>query len=71
MGSFSIWHWLIVLLVFVLPIFPLWRIFKRTGRSGAWSLLLFVPFAYIPLFFFLAYARWPAFEDPRVYDRRP
>jgi uncharacterized membrane protein YhaH (DUF805 family) len=37
----------LVMLIVILPIvtIPFWRIVKRTGHSGWWSLLVFVPFA--------------------------
>lgn len=31
------------LVLFLLVVVPLWRIFVRTGRSGAWSLLVAIP----------------------------
>lgn len=31
------------LVLFLLVVVPVWRIFARTGRSGAWSLLVAIP----------------------------
>lgn len=43
MGSFSIWHWLIILLIMFTVIFPAWKIVSKAGFSGWWSLLSFIP----------------------------
>jgi uncharacterized membrane protein YhaH (DUF805 family) len=42
MGSLSIWHWLIVLIVVTIPI-PVAKLLHKTGRSGWWALLYFLP----------------------------
>lgn len=49
----------IILLIFV---FPVWRIVKRTGHSGWWSLLMFVPLVNFIGLWFLAFVRWPAID---------
>jgi hypothetical protein len=52
-------EWLIILVVVgisgALYVFPLWRICERLGRSGALSLIYFVPFGLIVLLFILAF----------------
>jgi hypothetical protein len=47
------WYW-----IFLRPII---RILQRTGHSGWWVLLVFVPGGNLGLQI-LAYGRWPAFE---------
>lgn len=59
MGSFSIWHWIIVLSV-ISVVVPAWRILGRLGISPLWSLLYFLPFGGLVGVWVLAYARWPA-----------
>jgi hypothetical protein len=63
MGSFSIWHWFIFLilpsLLLVFLIVPAWRIVSRAGFSGVWSLLLFVPFVNFVMLWVFAFVRWP------------
>jgi hypothetical protein len=50
-----------ILLVFaVLTIFPFFRIFQRTGRSGWWAILMFIPILNIIVLWVFAFARWPA-----------
>ncbi|HYC01696.1 MAG TPA: hypothetical protein VED40_00290 [Azospirillaceae bacterium] len=34
----------------------------KTGRSPYWALLVFIPFAAVPLLWLWAYARWPRQE---------
>ncbi|MEO3428038.1 hypothetical protein AAFN88_04225 [Pelagibius sp. CAU 1746] len=44
----------------VLFLFPLWRIFFRTGMNPATSLLILIPFAgWLVVVLLLAFARWP------------
>lgn len=60
MGSLSIWHWLIVLVIIFTAIFPAWKIVSKAGFSGWWSLLSFIPV--IGFFALRAFAliEWPA-----------
>lgn len=63
MGSFSIWHWAIAIVmvapILALAIVPGWRILQRAGFSGAWSLLVFVPFLGFLVPWVLAFVKWP------------
>ncbi len=51
-----------LLLMLALLIFPLWKIFEKTGRSGALSLLILVPLVNIAVLPFLAFGKWPRFD---------
>lgn len=64
MGSFSIWHWLVVFVMAYVVVAPCWRIARRAGVAGPWSLLMLVPIANLVVVWIFAYARWPA-QDPR------
>lgn len=59
MGSLSIWHWLIVLISFIV-IIPFWKIVSKAGFSGAWCLLLFVPVVGFLMIWVFAFIDWPA-----------
>lgn len=63
MGSFSIWHWAIAIVmvapILALAIVPGWRILQRAGFSGAWSLLVFVPVLGFLVPWVLAFVKWP------------
>ncbi|NKB60457.1 MAG: hypothetical protein GKS00_29475 [Alphaproteobacteria bacterium] len=39
------------------------RVFRKAGRSGWWSLLLFVPVLNIAVVWWFAFAKWPAVEE--------
>lgn len=58
---------LLVLLVgFAIPIALFWVIVRRTGKRGAWSLLLLIPYlGVLILLLMLAFGKWP------VLERRP
>jgi hypothetical protein len=59
MGSFSIFHWLIVLIFGALLVVPYWRIFPRAGWPSALSILMVVPLVNFVLLWVLAFKRWP------------
>jgi uncharacterized membrane protein YhaH (DUF805 family) len=54
----------LVMLAFVLVIvvFPVWRIVSRTGRSGWWCLLMFIPLVNIVALWIFAFVNWPAID---------
>jgi hypothetical protein len=59
MGAFSLWHWLVLLVVAAAFIIPAWRIAAKAGFPGALSLLLLVPLLGIVLLWVFAFIRWP------------
>jgi hypothetical protein len=59
MGSLSIFHFLIVILVLATFIVPVVKIIQKAGYSGWWILLWFVPIANIVMLWVFAFADWP------------
>jgi hypothetical protein len=59
MGSFSIWHWLIVFLLFAPPLLFI-PIIKKAGFSGWWVIPAMLPIVNIVLLWVFAFARWPS-----------
>ena len=59
MGAISIWHWMVVLFWIAVIVVPFWRIVKRAGYGGAWSLFALVPLVNIILLWVFAFTRWP------------
>ena len=43
MGTFPILHWSILLAVELALIIPLWKLFQRSGRNGALTLVVLIP----------------------------
>ena len=62
MSSFSIWHWLVVLILLAVFFWPLWKIVGRTGHPAILSILFLIPLANILFVWFLALSKWPALE---------
>ncbi len=58
MVEFSIFHWLIVILL-VTFLIPIARILRRTGHSPLWCLLWFVPLANVIALWVFAFKPWP------------
>jgi uncharacterized membrane protein YhaH (DUF805 family) len=47
MGSLSIMHWLVVLIIAGVYVIPAVKILRQAGYSGWWVLISFVPFGNI------------------------
>lgn len=60
MGSFSIFHWIVVLVVLAIFAIPAAVILKRAGYSPAWVLVGIIPGVFIIGLWIFAFARWPA-----------
>lgn len=65
MGTFSIWHWLIVLTYIVVFVLPCWKIVSKAGFSGAWALLALVPVVNVIMLWVFAFASWPNNNSPQ------
>ena len=53
-GGFSIWHWLIVIVLFTLTIIPFWKLFKKAGLPPWLALLSPLPPFYLIYLWVLA-----------------
>ena len=75
MGSFSVIHWLIALLVIApvaaLMVVPAWRILQRAGHNGAWALLMLVPVLGFVVLWVLAFSKWPNDKDGKTSTSVP
>ena len=60
MGSYSIWHWLIVLAAVAMIIFPTAEILRKAGWSRWWAILAIIPTVNLIAFWVFAYSRWPS-----------
>jgi hypothetical protein len=64
MRSFSLMHWIVVVLIFLTYVIPAHRIIRRTGYSGWWVLLGVIPLVNIVALWCFAFIRWPAVDEP-------
>ena len=62
MGSLSIFHWIIVILVLVLYGVPTAKILGNAGYGKWWTIAFFVPLLNIISLWVLAFGRWPALD---------
>jgi len=58
MGSLSMFHWLILLVMWVLWIVPLYRILGRIGWSQGWAFVALIPPLGMVLLWFIAFGKW-------------
>ena len=65
MESFSIWHWIILILWVVVLGVPAFKIVGRTGNHPALAILMLVPLVNLVFWWWLAFGRWPAVSAPR------
>jgi uncharacterized membrane protein YhaH (DUF805 family) len=61
-GLLSLVNFMVALAVLAIFLVPGVRILRRTGHSGWWVLLWFVPLVNILALWIFAFARWPALE---------
>jgi len=59
MGSLSIWHWIVVVILAAIWLVPAAKILNKAGYSGWWCLLLLIPLVNIIVYWVFAFARWP------------
>jgi uncharacterized membrane protein YhaH (DUF805 family) len=59
MGATGPWQAAVVLAYGLIFIVPVWRILRRIGISGWWSLLALVPVVNVIALWALAFIRWP------------
>lgn len=62
MYSFSLWHWLVVILYVVCLVVPCARILRRAGLGRGWAVLAFLPLVNIAALWVFAFVRWPAVD---------
>lgn len=60
MGSFSVWHWLIILLILVFPAWLFSRVISKAGFSSWWALLGAVPLVNLVALWVFAFSKWPS-----------
>ena len=58
MGTWGITHWVILLIWLVVFIVPCWRIVRKAGFNGAFSLLSLVPLVNIIYLWIFAFVKW-------------
>jgi hypothetical protein len=59
MGSISFWHWLVMILVLVVPTLLFARILPKAGISPWWAVLGLIPVLNIIGLWLFAFAPWP------------
>lgn len=64
MGTASVWHWLIILVVLAIYIVPAWVIARKAGYHPALSLLILLPLVNIVVLWLFAFSAWPALKRP-------
>ena len=59
MGTFSVWHWIVVGVTLVVLGYPSARILWRLGFSRWWVVVALIPYANVVGLWALAFVRWP------------
>ena len=60
MGSMSVMHWLVIVVIYLIFGIPVARILRRIGYSGWWSVLVIIPIANLIGLWVLAFIAWPS-----------
>jgi hypothetical protein len=71
-GMFAIMFFVLIVLAVVIAILivPYWKIYSRTGQSGALSLLQLIPVINVIMLFILAFGEWPIERELKDAQRR-
>ena len=59
------------LAILIVSIVAYWKIWRKAGFSGAWSLLAFIPIVGFISFLYLGFADWPVRRqgtNPQAFD---
>jgi hypothetical protein len=56
--------------IVAIGIIPYWKIYQRTGQSGAMSLLQLIPLVNIIMLYVLAFGAWPLEEELKRAQQR-
>jgi hypothetical protein len=64
-GVFGILFFVLIFFVVIIAItiIPYWKIYQRTGQSGAISLLQLIPVINIIMLYVLAFSAWPIEDE--------
>ena len=60
MGSFSVWHLLLILIWLGIFIPPIWTILKKAGFTPWLSFVAAIPFINIVFLWIFAFTEWPS-----------
>lgn len=64
------WEILLFLVLGAIIVVPFWRLFQRTGHSGALGLLMMIPLANLIMLYVLAFGDWPVDAELRRERRQ-
>lgn len=62
MGSFSIWHWFVLIIISLPNLFFIPAV-RKAGFSAWWIALSVIPIVGLVLLWVFAYAKWPLHPD--------
>lgn len=62
MQSMNVWESIAIIVFFLVMLYPYIRIIRRTGHSGWWILIMFVPIVNFIMLWVFAFAKWPAVD---------
>ena len=57
-GGISIWSLLLIVSILI-PLIVYVPVIRKTGFSGWWALLIYIPLVNIVMFWVLAFVEWP------------
>jgi membrane protein DedA with SNARE-associated domain len=71
MDDFSFWNGITLVIWVAVFLVPAWKIAKKAGFHGAWSLLMLLPLVNIVMLWVFAFVRWPNLRDPGDREQSP
>ena len=58
----------VAVFVFLMVVFPYWKIFGKAGFSSWCSVLMVIPGVNIIMLYFLAFSEWPSLKQQKPLD---
>jgi len=68
MFGINVFNGFFYIIAYLLSVVAFYKLFKRTGHTGMWWVLGFIPGLHFLLFLFLAFKSWPV-ENTDVTDK--
>jgi len=62
MYAFSIMHWLVLLIILALMLYPVGRILSRVGLSPIWAIVSIIPLLNFVALWVFAFMTWPKID---------
>lgn len=65
-SNFGLTFWIVGFPCLLLFVWLSYRVFRKSGRSGWWGLLMVIPVVNLVMVWVFAFMRWPVLDPPET-----